>query len=181
MSEHELAKRFESTVSPHLDAAYNLARWLARNPHDADDVVQEAYLRAFRFFGGFRGGDGRAWLLAIVRNTFYTWVEQRRRHKSNVEYDDASAGLRIAEASGDEALHGTDPERLLLRAADQQLVEAALLKLSAEYREILVLRELEELSYKEIAEIIEAPQGTVMSRLSRARVQLRRQIEMMDQ
>lgn len=179
MSDAELARRFESMVSPHLDAAYNLARWLTRDPHDADDVVQEAYLRAFRFFGSFRGGDGRAWLLAIVRNTFYTWVEQRRRHKSDVEYDDTGASLQIED--GDEALHGTDPEKLLLRAADQQLVETAMLKLSAEYREILVLRELEELSYKEIAEIIEVPQGTVMSRLSRARVQLRRQIEKMDQ
>ncbi len=167
-------------VAPHLDAAYNLARWLTRNPHDADDVVQEAYLRAFRFFGSFRGGDGRAWLLAIVRNTFYTWVEQRRRHQSDVEYDEAAAGQYREEDCADQALHGTDPEQLLLRAADQQLVEAALLRLPAEFREILVLRELEELSYKEIAEIVGVPLGTVMSRLSRARGQLRQQIEAMN-
>ncbi len=180
MHDKELAQRFESTVSPHLDAAYNLARWLARDPHDADDVVQEAYLRAFRFFGGFRGGDGRAWLLTIVRNTFYTWVEQRRHHKSEVEYNDESIGLQMQEAHGDPALHGTDPEKLLLRAADQQLVESAMLRLAPEFREILVLRELEELSYKEIAEIVGVPLGTVMSRLSRARLQLRHQIEAMD-
>lgn len=181
MSDNPLAQRFESTVSPHLDAAYNLARWLTRDPHDADDVVQDAYLRAFRYFGGFRGGDGRAWLLTIVRNTFYTWVEQRRQQRQEVEYDEAGGGLDLMEASGDQALHGTNPEQLLLRAADQQLVEKALLRLPVEYREILVLRELEELSYKEIAEIVGVPLGTVMSRLSRARQQLRHQIEVMDE
>lgn len=181
MSDNPLAQRFESTVSPHLDAAYNLARWLTRDPHDADDVVQDAYLRAFRYFGGFRGGDGRAWLLAIVRNTFYTWLEQRRQQRQEVEYDEAGGGLDLLEASGDQALHGTNPEQLLLRAADQQLVEKALLRLPVEYREILVLRELEELSYKEIAEIVGVPLGTVMSRLSRARQQLRHQIEAMDE
>jgi len=168
-------------ASPHLDAAYNLARWLTRDPHDADDVVQEAYLRAFRFFSGFRGGDGRAWLLAIVRNTFYTWAEQRGRHKSDVEYDEATVGLQVTETDVDKNLHGTDPEKLLLRAADLQLVETALLRLPTEYREILVLRELEELSYKEIAGIVGVPLGTVMSRLSRARLRLRHQIEAMDQ
>jgi len=181
LSDADIARRFDAMAAPHLDAAYNLARWLTRNPHDADDVVQEAYLRAFRFFGGFRGGGGRAWLLTIVRNTFYTWAEQRQRHKSDVEFDEAGAGLEMVEAGANEALHGANPEQLLLRAADQQLVEAALLKLPAEYREILVLRELEELSYKEIAAIVGVPLGTVMSRLSRARLQLRQQIEAMDQ
>ena len=174
------ATGFEGVVLPHLDAAYNLARWLTRNPHDAEDVAQQAMLRAFRFYGGFRGGDPRAWLLAIVRNTFRTWLEQKHRGGVSVEYDDASASLELSETHGDEVMHGADPEKLLARAADQQLVEAALLKLPVEFREILVLRELEELSYKEIAQVIDAPLGTVMSRLARARAHLRRQIETMD-
>jgi RNA polymerase sigma-70 factor, ECF subfamily len=180
VTDHELARRFEAEMSPHLDAAYNLARWLARDPHDAEDVVQEAYLRAFRFYGSFRGGDARAWLLAIVRNTFYSWLEKNRPRGGTVEYDDANAGLDTIEAAGEQALHHTDPERLLLRAAEQRLVEQALLRLPAEYREILVLRELEDLSYKQIAEIAGVPLGTVMSRLSRARERLRQQLEAME-
>lgn len=179
MTDHEQARRFEAVAGPHLDAAYNLARWLARNPHDAQDVVQEAYLRAFRFFGGFRGGDGRAWLLAIVRNTFYSWLEKNRRHQDGREYDAAGAGLEQGEAAAEPPLHGTDPERLLLRAADRQTVEDALLRLPAEYREILVLRELEDLSYKEIADVVGLALGTVMSRLSRARSRLRAELEAM--
>ena len=180
MTDSETARRFEAMAAPHLDAAYNLARWLARDPHDAQDVVQEAYLRAYRYFPSFRGGEARAWLLAIVRNTFYSWVQANRRGGATVEYDEAQAGLSGMEAQQDETLHGSDPAALWLRAAERQLVESALLRLPAESREILVLRELEELSYKEIAGILGVAMGTVMSRLSRARIRLRAEIEAME-
>lgn len=157
---------FESEVMRHLDAAYNLARWLARNDQDAEDVVQEAVLRAFRFFGGFRGGDARVWLLAIVRNTFYT----QRSH--------APAAGTLEEF--DEAIHGgedlDDPQAVLLRAADAQSLRDALERLPPEFREVLVLRELEGCSYKEIAAITHLKIGTVMSRLARARERLQRDL-----
>ena len=147
---------------PHLDAAYNLARWLMRNEHDAEDVVQEAYLKAFRHQAGFRGDDGRAWLLAIVRNTCYDRLKQ-----SSVRDNSAF----------DERIHSigqstTNPESSLLDKEKTELLREALEALSPEYREVLVLRELEELSYVEIASITKIPIGTVMSRLSRARKQL---------
>jgi len=146
----------------HLDAAYNLARWLMRNEHDAEDVVQEAYLRAFRHLPGFRGGDGRAWLLAIVRNTCYDRLHQR--------------GVQDHSAF-DEGIHSTgqsntNPEASLLKHEKAELLREALAELPVEYREVLVLRELEELSYTEIAGITKIPLGTVMSRLSRARRRL---------
>jgi len=165
----DTARRFEETTSPHLDAAYNLARWLTRDQHDAEDVVQEAYLRGFRFFGGFRGGDGKAWLLAIVRNTGYSWLQQNRREVTGSAEDAAS--LEIEESAFSESEES--PESLLLRLSERELVTAALERLPTEYREVLVLRELEELSYKEIAHIADLPIGTVMSRLSRARAQLK--------
>jgi RNA polymerase sigma-70 factor (ECF subfamily) len=147
---------------PHLDAAYNLARWLMRNEHDAEDMVQEAYLKAFRHQAGFRGDDGRAWLLAIVRNTCYDRLKQ-----SGVQDNSAF----------DESIHSigqstTNPETSLLDQEKTELLREALEVLSPEYREVLVLRELEELSYVEIASITKIPIGTVMSRLSRARKQL---------
>ena len=157
---------FEREVMRHLDAAYNLARWLARNDADAEDVVQEAVLRAFRFFGGFRGGDARVWLLAIVRNTFYTLRSQSPAAGSVDEFD--------------EALHGgedrDDPQAVLLRDADAQSLHAALERLPPEFREVLVLRELEECSYKEIASITNLKIGTVMSRLARARARLQSEL-----
>jgi len=154
---------FEEGVLPHLDAAYNLARWLTRNDADAQDVVQESFLRALRFFSGFRGSDARAWLLTIVRNTCYTWL---KRTKSREVFSDFSEAMYARES--DEP----DPETVQLIKAQTQLVTEAIEKLPIEFREILVLRELEELSYKEIAEVTGIPIGTVMSRLARARKRL---------
>jgi RNA polymerase sigma factor (sigma-70 family) len=160
-------ERFERTVLPHLDAAYNLARWLTRSEHDAQDVVQEAYLRAFQFFGGFHGTDGRAWLLAIVRNTCYTWLQQNRGRSTTVTFDET------IHSSADMSIR---PDRALLQGEDRQLIRQALEELPLEFREVLVLRELEGLSYKAIAEIVGAPLGTVMSRLARGRERLEQQL-----
>lgn len=155
--------RFEHAVLPHLDAAYNLARWLTRNDHDAQDVVQESYLRALKFFGGFRGENGRAWLLTIVRNTCYAWLQQNRRYEPLSDFDEE---LQDLESSA------LDPEALLLRTAGNQVLGQALEELPVEFREVVILRELEGLSYKEIADIADLPLGTVMSRLARARQRL---------
>jgi RNA polymerase sigma-70 factor (ECF subfamily) len=152
---------FEELLLPHLDAAYNLARWLTRDPTDADDVVQEAYMRAIRFFDGFHGGDSRAWLLKIVRNTCYTWLRKNRPREIVYELDEEQH----------EASTG-DPEIVLQESIDRQLVRKLLDELPAEYREIIVLRDIEGLSYKEISAVTEMPLGTVMSRLSRARKRL---------
>jgi RNA polymerase sigma-70 factor (ECF subfamily) len=151
-------------VLPHLDAAYNLSRWLTRNDHDAEDVTQEAFVRALRFIGSQRGENSRAWLLAIVRNTCRTWLTKNRPQELSgaVPLDPALDG-----ASSDPT-----PEALAIRNADQRLVRAAIDELPLEYREAIVLRELEGLSYKEIAAITEVALGTVMSRLSRGRQRL---------
>ena len=154
---------FEKAVLPHLDAAYNLARWLTRNEADAEDVVQEAYLRAFRFFGGFHGEDGRAWLLGIVRNTTYTWLQHNRSPELNLPLDD-----EVHELKSDDV----NPEALLLQKADAQMLKQAVEELPIEFREVLVLRELHEMSYKQIAAVADLPLGTVMSRLARARKRL---------
>ena len=153
---------FEETVVPHLDAAYNLARWLTRNDRDAEDVVQEAFLRALRHFHSFKGGDARPWLLAIVRNTCFTWLKQNRFPEEETIDDNIHPPSEDA----------SDPETLLLRETDRQLLRSALNRLPKEFLEVIVLREFEELSYKEIAEVIQIPAGTVMSRLARARRRL---------
>jgi RNA polymerase sigma-70 factor (ECF subfamily) len=155
---------FEEVVLPHLNAAYNLARWLTRNTQDAEDVVQEAYLRGFRFFGGFRGGNARTWLLKIVRNTCYTWLHQNRAQQVTDPFD---------EQVHTEAAESQNPETLLLQKAEGQWLNQALEELPTVFREVLVLLEIEGLSYKEIAEVLEIPIGTVMSRLARARHRLR--------
>lgn len=164
MEEKDKLARFEQTILPHLDAAYNLARWLTRNEHDAEDMVQEAYLRAFKFFSAFHGVNGRAWLLTIVRNTCYTWLQQNRAHEMTTVFDE-----EIHSIDSDTA----NPATLMLRNADHQLVRHALDELPVEFREAVVLRELEGFSYKEIADIVNIPTGTVMSRLARAREKLK--------
>jgi RNA polymerase sigma-70 factor (ECF subfamily) len=148
-----------------MDAAYNLARWLTRNDQDAQDVTQEAFLRAFRFFDGYQGGNMRAWLLTIVRNTCYTWLHQNRPPESAVEFDE--------EIHGSESSGGADPELQVLASADKETLRRALEELPGIFREVLVLRELEGMSYKEIAEVASVSIGTVMSRLARARTRLR--------
>jgi RNA polymerase sigma-70 factor (ECF subfamily) len=156
--------QFERLVLAHMDAAYNLARWMTRDDQDAQDVVQESILRAFTFFEGFRGEDGRAWLLAIVRKTCYTWLRRNRAHELTNSLDDDWQSLPDERADS--------PEALLLRRADAQRVKEALEHLPVPYREVLVLREMEGLSYREIADLTDVPVGTVMSRLARARKRL---------
>jgi RNA polymerase sigma factor (sigma-70 family) len=155
---------FEALILPYLDAAHNLARWLLRNEQDAQDVVQEAFLRAFKSFGGFRGSNGAAWLLTIVRNTAYTLLKKNSSVDLTTEFD--------------EEIHAADYESsstatIVEHAEDAELTKNAMDKLPAEFREILVLRHHEDLSYKQISEILNIPTGTVMSRLARARVKFR--------
>lgn len=162
MAEQSRAVRFEEIVLPHLHAAYNLARWLVRNDQDAEDVVQEAYLRALKFFEGYRGGESRTWLLTIVRNTSYTWLQRNRARELTESIDEHEEVM----------LDFANPELQLLHDADTQMVREALAELPLEFREVMVMRELEELSYKEIATIADLPIGTVMSRLARGRKRL---------
>jgi RNA polymerase sigma-70 factor (ECF subfamily) len=155
--------RFEEIILPHLDAAYTLARYLVRDEHDAQDIVQEASLRALRHFDGFREGDARAWLLAIVRNACYSWHHRHRAERSTVPLTDelsmGIAGPRTADA-------------LAIESSERERVHSAVATLAPELREVIVLRELQDLSYREISEIVGIPMGTVMSRLSRARDRL---------
>jgi RNA polymerase sigma-70 factor, ECF subfamily len=160
---HELAS-FEETMLPHMDAAHNLAKWLLHNEQDAQDVVQEAYLRAFKSFGGFHGSNGRAWLLTIVRNTAYTLLKKNRAVDLTTTFDE-----EIHVTGHDSA----SPATILEHAQDTELIRKAVDELPAEFREILILRHQEDLSYKELAEILKIPIGTVMSRLARARAKLK--------
>ena len=169
MSEQTNAWRFGEMALPHLDSAYNLARWLTRDDHDAQDVTQEAFLRAFRSFGGFRGENARPWLLAIVRNTCYTWLKQHRQSELEVPYDDDIHGGEGRVDSIGAFAPDTNPEAILARLDDVRLVDEALQRLPVGYREVMVLRDIEDLSYKEIATVAGLPIGTVMSRLARAR------------
>src|SRR5579862_4831310 len=164
------AGAFEQVVLPHLDAAYNLARWLVRSPQDAEDVVQEAYLRAFKFFGGYQGGDARAWVLKIVRNTSYTFLQKNRPADLAEEFDET------IHTTGTDRLGAHGAEAALLQSAESRMLHEALDELPVNHREVLVLRELEGMSYKEIAEIMGVPIGTVMSGLARGRSQLRERL-----
>jgi RNA polymerase sigma factor (sigma-70 family) len=155
---------FEAVMLPHVDAAHNLARWLLRNEQDAQDVVQEAFLRAFKSFGGFHGSNGRAWLLTIVRNTSYTLLKKNRVVDLTTPFDEE------VHVSGHESV---SPATILEHSEDAELIREAMDELPAEFREILALRHQEGLSYKEIADIAQIPPGTVMSRLARARAKLR--------
>ena len=163
MSDHS---RFEELVLPHLNAAYNLARWLTRDVNDAEDIVQEACMRAMKYVGSLTGDDARAWFLTIVRHAFYDWCKRNR--PAEIARDDGSA---IDQAVDPAAV---DPEQASLRAAESKALADAIAALPLAYREVLILRELEELSYKEIARVAEIPVGTVMSRLARARGLLQR-------
>jgi len=168
MFEQAQVASFEREVLPHLDAAYNLARWLTRNEQDAQDAVQEAYLRAFRYFPGMRGGPARPWLMKIVRNTCYTWLRANRPLQEAAEFD---------ENLFPPDFRAPDPEEAVLQSDNGAVVRRALEELPVNFREVLILREIEGMSYKEIAEIIGVPIGTVMSSLSRARSLLRQILE----
>jgi RNA polymerase sigma-70 factor (ECF subfamily) len=159
---------FAQTLLPHRDAAYNLARWLMRHDHDAEDCVQDAYVRAYQAFGRFRGGDGRPWLLAIVRNVCYSRLRQNRREEPPASFDEIEHSEALAAPTG---------ELPWKHAAARELLPAAMEKLPAELREILVLHELEGCAYKELASILEVPIGTVMSRLARARIRLQYELQ----
>ena len=159
-------QRFAASVLPHLDAAYNLARWLVRDGHDAEDVVQDAMLRALRHFDGLRSVDPRPWLLAIVRNAAWAWLRARRPGELVALSDDE---LDAALAVGAPDLN---PESLAIRRTERREIDAAIAGLPIAFREALILRELEEMSYREIAQVLDVPMGTVMSRLSRARTLL---------
>jgi len=156
-------KRFEQTVLPHLDAAYNLARWLTGQEQDAEDVVQEAYLRAFKFFDGFRGGDSRAWMLTIVRHTAYSWLRQNRAGEFAEAFDEDQPTAEGQVASSEEAMMGE---------IDRQALRDCIAALPLPFREVIILHDLEGFAYKEIVSIVNIPIGTVMSRLARGRKQL---------
>jgi len=161
-------RRFEAQVLPHLDAAHNLARWLARSPADAEDIVQEAILRAYRGFDGFRGGDAKPWLLAILRNCFFTTLARTRpkMHVPLPEENEANDELALIDKS-------SDPELAAIRADQSRKLDQIVADLPQEFREVLVLREMEDLSYRDIAQVTGVPIGTVMSRLARARALLK--------
>jgi RNA polymerase sigma factor (sigma-70 family) len=168
-TEANKAKRFQYIALPHLNAAHNLARWLTKNDFDAEDIVQEAYLRAFKYFDSFSGNNARAWLLSIVRRTCYDWLRKNRMLVTTPLAEDAECG-EISEAIGfPDQQAAANPETALLHRRDAELLNRLIEELPPDYRAVLILREMEDLSYREIAEVVGVPIGTVMSRLARAR------------
>jgi RNA polymerase sigma-70 factor (ECF subfamily) len=168
--------QFERVVLPHLNAAYNLARWLTRDDHDAQDVLQEASMRAYQYLDGFRGDSAKSWLLTIVRHTCYSWLEKNRPAAITMVFDEQLHGAGGDGPNADKDIPADGPEALLQQKQEQRQVQRWLEELPVEFREVLVLRELEGLSYKEIGEIAAIPIGTVMSRLSRGRNLLQRKL-----
>lgn len=166
LSRQNCSRDFEQDALPHLNSAYNLAQWLTRNDQDAEDIVQEAYLRAFKFYDGFRGGDARPWLLTIVRNVYYTWAQQNPVGRL-ADFDEDLASVDPCFAN---------PEEVLIRNSSGVLLRRALETLPARFREVLILRELDGMSYKQISSVAGVPTGTIMSRLSRARASLRQSV-----
>jgi len=175
------SRRFEEIFVTHLDAAYDLARWLTRDEHNAEDMVQEACLRAYRFIDSFHGENGRAWLLAIVRNTYYSWLEKNRGQALNVPFDEDALDDNGGASCTMEHDASYSVDRVLQQEDSRRLVNTALGQLPPEFREVIVLREMEDMSYKEIAVIANIPLGTVMSRLARARKMLLRSLQQLDQ
>jgi len=157
---------FEQVFLPHLDAAYNLARWLLRNDQDAEDAVQEAYMRAYKAYARFRGGDGKAWFMTILRNVCYTMIKKMRSHETPESFDEEIH----------QSMNEVENREAFRQKANAESLHAALEKLPDEFREIIVLHDLEGLAYKEIAVVAGIPIGTVMSRLARARGRLRSEI-----
>lgn len=178
--ERSKARRFEQIFLPHLDAAYDYARWLTRDASLAEDVAQEACLRAFKFLDSFNGESARAWLLAIVRNTYYTWHQKNQAAALSVPFDEETILASGADPSDLESSLGSI-DRVLQEKDARRLINGALERLPDEFREVIVLRELEDLPYKEIAAIASIPIGTVMSRLARARKLLLRYLQQAEQ
>ena len=164
MEKEEKDSLFTNMIIPHLDAAYNLARWLARNEHDAKDIVQDSFVRAYSYFDRFSGANGKGWILAIVRNTFYTW-HQKQGIRQSIEVTEV--------LSDDGILYGQTVDAEMETKDTQEVVRAAINSLPLEFREVILLREIEAMSYKEIAALMQVPIGTVMSRLARGRNMLR--------
>ena len=181
MNQDDKGRQFQQTFLPHLSAAHNLARWLVQNDHDADDIVQDSYLRALRFFEGFRGGDSRAWLLTIVRNRCYTWLRNKTLADNVDAFDEQQHSPSVNEATDAAGTKSRDPAVLLAQLDDTAQLNTAIASLPEDFREAIVLRELEELSYKQIATITGVPMGTVMSRIARGRKMLLQRLQCLEQ